>query len=293
MSNGALPTAPGSGNGLSQVQLNEQLIYAVNNGNIDAVNLLLEKGADVNVNAIFQYDVHTVLTIAVYNGRMEIVKALLEKGADVNAISRYHGNTALIKAANNGRMEIVKALLEKGADVNSINRSGETALLQAAQCKYGATEIVKALLEKGADVNASSRHGYTALMRAAIHGCEDTVKVLLDNGAKVYLENNISEKTAYDLAVDKNHKEIANMLKEPTTSIMPKYRTHKDITQDAFSQNPPTRPGEDNAYRLNNLNQNAPPKTSHLPNLSLYKTPKKVGTMRRNRNRRRSTRRRQ
>jgi ankyrin repeat protein len=51
-------------------------------------------------------------------GHTEIVQLLLEKGADVNAKNKY-GRTALIYATERGYTEIVQLLLEKGADVNA------------------------------------------------------------------------------------------------------------------------------------------------------------------------------
>lgn len=103
----------------------------------------------------------TALMLAADKGNIETVQALLAKGADVN--TENDGNTALMLAAMNGHAEIVQALLAKGADVNVKANNSDTALMEAAA--DGHTEIVQALLTNGTDVNAKNNDdGRTALM---------------------------------------------------------------------------------------------------------------------------------
>ena len=98
-------------------------------------------------------------------GHTETVKLLLDKGADVN-MNTDNGDTALIEASDNGHIEIVKLLLDKGADVNAKNVVGNTALILAAA--GGHSRIVSMLLNNGADVNATSYNGCSALKLATI-----------------------------------------------------------------------------------------------------------------------------
>ncbi|KIL62335.1 hypothetical protein M378DRAFT_53540, partial [Amanita muscaria Koide BX008] len=58
------------------------------------------------------------LQVASHKGAKEIVELLLEKGANVNAQGGFYGN-ALQAASCQGSKEIVELLLEKGADVNA------------------------------------------------------------------------------------------------------------------------------------------------------------------------------
>ena len=51
-------------------------------------------------------------------GHTETVEMLMEKGADVNARNN-DGWTALMMASNDGQTETVALLVEKGADVNA------------------------------------------------------------------------------------------------------------------------------------------------------------------------------
>ena len=81
------------------------------------------------------------------------VQLLLDKGADINA-KDSNGETALMEAADNGHLEVVKQLLAKGADVNAKSSYGYTALLYAAD--QGHTECVGLLLDGGANINVQS-----------------------------------------------------------------------------------------------------------------------------------------
>jgi ankyrin repeat protein len=74
----------------------------------------------------------TALRWACKRGHLEIVQLLLEKGADVNAQGGEYGN-ALYAAADGGHLEIVQLLLEKGADINAQGGYYGNALQAAAQ----------------------------------------------------------------------------------------------------------------------------------------------------------------
>ena len=79
------------------------------------MKLLLERGADVNVQA-GQYG--TALLAASFFNCEVIVMLLLDKGADVNVQAGQYG-TALQAALYGGHEEIVKLLLENGAEVHA------------------------------------------------------------------------------------------------------------------------------------------------------------------------------
>ena len=70
------------------------------------------------------------LTVASDNGNARIVNLLLEKGIDVN-ITDDENDTALSIAVRNAKYDVVELLLEKGADINKENNDGDTPLMHA------------------------------------------------------------------------------------------------------------------------------------------------------------------
>ena len=124
---------------------------AVQDGNLDQIEKLLESGTDVNTSSqglpgIIQ---------SVINGNIEVVQFLIEKGVNVNQLESYNGNaggwTALHYAAESGNMNLVRLLLENGADPTQADISGMTpydsAKIQRLKSDY--RELLRLLKSKG------------------------------------------------------------------------------------------------------------------------------------------------
>ncbi len=115
------------------------------------------------------------------------IQILIDKGADVNA-KTDNGWTALMSASSSGyagsagHLNVVHTLLANGANVNAKANDGWTALMWAS--REGHLEIAKALLAKGADVNAKSNSGLTALSAANAKGHSDVAQALINAGGK-------------------------------------------------------------------------------------------------------------
>ena len=86
------------------------LHYAIDNQveNLDVVNLLIEKGADINKETTS--DGYTPLIIAVNRGHKNIAKTLIEMNANLDAVDLSSANTALHLACAKGHLEIVEML---------------------------------------------------------------------------------------------------------------------------------------------------------------------------------------
>ncbi len=83
------------------------------------------------------------LVWACLNGHTEVAKLLIEQGADLN-IQDVFSLTALRWACINDHTEVAKLLIEKGAVLNKQGEDSHTALRWA--CIHGHTEICKAIL---------------------------------------------------------------------------------------------------------------------------------------------------
>jgi uncharacterized protein len=107
-------------------------------------------------------DGFTALHLAAFFGEEEAVKILLERGADVNVVSRNPNIvvTPLHSAAAGSHPGVVKLLLEAGADVNAAQDRGFTPLHSAAN--NDDRESAEALLAAGADPTLTTDDGKTA-----------------------------------------------------------------------------------------------------------------------------------
>jgi ankyrin repeat protein len=179
----------------------DNALYVASAGGHEAiVKLLLNKGANVNEHNIVDND---ALYAASLGGHEAIVKLLLDKGADVNA----QGNDSALQAASAGGHEaIVKLLLNKGADVNAQSILHKNALYAAS--RLGHEAIVKLLLTKGADVNAQGND--SALQAASAEGYEAIVKLLLNKGADVNAQG--EDGSALRTASAQGHEAIVKLL---------------------------------------------------------------------------------
>ena len=110
-------------------ELGKELMNMADKGNVEAVENLIELGADVNQK---DNEGWTPLMYASYGGRLEIIKKLIEAKADINQKDKS-GDTALMLGFMNDSLEIVDTLIENGADVSGEN--GIKALMRASQKK--------------------------------------------------------------------------------------------------------------------------------------------------------------
>jgi ankyrin repeat protein/mono/diheme cytochrome c family protein len=148
------------------------------------VRLVLSKGADVNTK---QVQGRTPLFLATMLGdSVPTIRLLLGSGADPNLASA-NGQTPLMMVAARGNVEAMRLLIEKGAQVNHRDGAGETALMSA--CTGGNADAVRFLIEKGADVKVRSKRNETALGFAATSGVKSSVELLLAKGAEVNVRN--------------------------------------------------------------------------------------------------------
>jgi len=175
------------------------LHQAVNLGDLKRVTeLLAEQSVDSK-----DEDERTPLHLASSafgNNGLDAVNLLLNKGANVNSQDKK-GWTALHYAASYQHIRTVKLLLRNSANVNLTNENGESVLhllaripcdLKSSFTKVTSKELIEVLslvLAKGASINLQDSRGLTSLHEAVAKGNKKIVEFLLKRGADVHATN--------------------------------------------------------------------------------------------------------
>ena len=112
----------------------DELFDAARRGDRARVAQLLDAGVDVNAKA--RYDA-TALMFASDRGHMDVVQLLVERGADVNVADTFYKFTALGMALGSGHRDVAKYLLRRGATgaamaLNTGIREGDEELVTLA-----------------------------------------------------------------------------------------------------------------------------------------------------------------
>ena len=166
--------------------LDTALHHACANGNLEVVQLLLDKNITFSANSVGSTPLH----YACEKGHFDIAKLLIKSvGLQIYAIDTLE-RSALHDAAIYGHFKIVKLLAENGLNINADDDDGKTPLHHS--CLEGKLGVVRYLLSKGADVNALCFEGNTALHYATEQGHFKIVKTLLEtNGINTQVQNEL------------------------------------------------------------------------------------------------------
>ena len=185
------------------------LITAGYRGSVEALRLLLDRGANPSVKTTGLFGETTPLLEAAHSGDQAMFQLLADRGADLKAAgpvalalaykSRCVKCADLLLSASPppvvniaaslmgpplGDARSIKTLIERGADPKATDQAGRTLLMLAASSDVVPADTVKLLIDRGADVNARSPSGDTALSFARMHGATPIVDLLLKAGAK-------------------------------------------------------------------------------------------------------------
>ena len=246
----------------------DDLLYEIQEGNIDKVKLLLDKGVDINAKGSIGW---FPLLLAYKKNRVDIMKLLLDKGADTELTFKPYGFTILADAIHNYKDTMAKLLIEKGAnvnvklfdiapvvferlsrtdieifnllidkglDINIRNHRNETILIHACyDCNYS-MEIVKKILTLNSDLlNAKDDKDNNPLINACKIGYIKLVNYLIEKGADISVKNK-KNRSALSYAVKKGHFTVAKLLIEKGADIHivdVKDRTLLDISKRGYN----------------------------------------------------------
>jgi ankyrin repeat protein len=210
------------------------LLLAAKGGNAAVLDVLLAAGRPDELANAATVNGTTALMFAAQAGKVDAVKLLLDKGAKVDAKETARGETALMFAAAYGRADVIRVLTAKGADPAVMTKVIDLAVFAkeeqerfaqfAAQqgnqgrggrgrqagaagidrqysytelvgyqgglaplhlaARQGSLDAVQALLEARADINQrSAGDKATPIIVATLNGHFDLARFMLDNGA--------------------------------------------------------------------------------------------------------------
>ncbi|MBR2462030.1 MAG: ankyrin repeat domain-containing protein, partial [Spirochaetaceae bacterium] len=185
---------------------NTPLHYAAEWKLVNAINLLVEKGADTNAR---NANGETPLYNGVKMDSPAVIEALVVKGAQYD-IRDYLGNTPLHACVRWDSINAIKRLFVLGANLNAQNIAGKSPLAEAA--RTGKTEMAKLLIDHGANINAADETGRTVLMDAIQNGNQELVSILLNKGASPILQE-MNGRNAFHEAALAGDPQILNIVR--------------------------------------------------------------------------------
>ncbi|KAI2620989.1 hypothetical protein GGS26DRAFT_594681 [Hypomontagnella submonticulosa] len=147
------------------------------------------------------------MAVAALHGQVKVLSLLHDLGMDMEEEGKF--GSPLRSASLMGNELAVRQLIEWGADPKASGKKGDS--LQAAALK-GHVRIMWLLILSGAQVNKKGKPCGTCIQAAAYYGQMEAVKLLLEEGAIIYLEGKFED--ALHAAVRGGHDEIASFLVE-------------------------------------------------------------------------------
>ena len=189
-----------------------ELDYASLQIELDSVRKQLTAGLDVN--SIDEKGI-SLLHKAVIIGNIDLVKLLVENGADLDIeLQRVNSNhmrlTPILYAVIQNKKNIVSYLINKGVDVDKKLNSNTTILHHASAHNH--VDLVQLIISKDADINSCDTNGMSPLHYASNRGNKKIIEILIAAGANVNAKE--GKHTPLDLVLDKSLFEITDLLRK-------------------------------------------------------------------------------
>lgn len=146
---------------ITNVDGKKALHAAIYRGDVDSVQLLIDKGTVINE---ISPELLPPLALAACIDETEIVKLLIKSRAEVNGLSSLQISPLIAAAANvlDESSSIFHVLHENGADFNMTGKKGRSALMYLV--KYGKLNVhLNTFISFGADLNIKDKDRKSAL----------------------------------------------------------------------------------------------------------------------------------
>ena len=165
---------------------NIPLMLALEKNYVDIMDILLEKGANIDER---NSDGYTILIKSIRNKNLEAIKLVLKYKPNIEILSNTK-RTALYYTINDFNIDSIKLLLDAGAYMYSKNNSDSPFIkVIDNDLSYKGCNASKLFFEKGADIKMLNKNGVEYLRRAISKKNLPLIKLLIENGVDVNNED--------------------------------------------------------------------------------------------------------
>ncbi|KAI6655703.1 Inversin 1 [Oopsacas minuta] len=193
-------------NGFSDKNGMSALHFASIGGNINCLKLLLQYGALVDMQ---DNHLRTSLSYACEYGYAFIVEYLINSGGLIDLPS-IDGRLPIHYAALTNSCSTIAFLISKGNQLNTPDQMGRIPLHYA--CTLDNVELITML--GFAQINSQDLSGFTPLHWAVMHENIHTIKILVENDAKInVMDYSMQRRTPLDLSLFIEDREIYSFLR--------------------------------------------------------------------------------
>jgi ankyrin repeat protein len=172
------------------------MLTIINDYNIDIISKIIKKGA--NVNARDEDGISAIVFAAVNYSNPKIIDLLSQNNANLRTRDKFGNNSLIVSGINSNENIFSKLLSYEGLEVDQTNSGGWNVLFFAAKFNDN-LKVIKTIANSNININAKDKKEKTALMLAAENNKPEVVNYLLDQGADGSLKDS-NGKTAFDYA---------------------------------------------------------------------------------------------
>ncbi|MHA7841005.1 MAG: ankyrin repeat domain-containing protein [Gammaproteobacteria bacterium] len=159
-------------------------LCAVQNGQLEVLALLQERGVDIHV--VDDYGHNALHVASLSSGNVSTVAWLLQlKTYDIESQAQ-HGRTAFLCAAQSGQLEVLQLLEASGANIHAVDDYGNNALHLALAVSDNVPMMMWLLALESYNIESCGQYRRTAFLYAAQSGQLEVLRLLKASGANIH-----------------------------------------------------------------------------------------------------------